>query len=96
MFGYALTLGLDPPMLGWAWQLTQLLELNPGPRPFPDSPDIVPFTESVWMKRANPFWKYSVSSELNPAIGCPAPTATPRGPGSRAVVGLAVGCGYCS
>jgi hypothetical protein len=48
MLGYALTLGLDPPAPGWAWQLTQLLELNPGPSPLPGSFERLPSTESVW------------------------------------------------
>ena len=58
MFGYAVVLGLEPPAEGCAWQLWQLVELNPGPSPVPGSPGIVPLTESVWLNRASPFRKY--------------------------------------
>src|SRR6478672_8608893 len=39
--------GLLPPTAGSAWHCAQLLPLNPGPRPFPSSPAIVPLTEST-------------------------------------------------
>src|SRR5882724_1580640 len=38
-------LGLEPPLLGCAWHMAQLLPLNVGPRPEPDS--IPPDTEST-------------------------------------------------
>ena len=53
-WGYSFKPGLDPPGPGCAWQLPQLFELKPGPRPASGSPARVPPTESIARKRTIP------------------------------------------
>src|SRR5947209_2977523 len=73
-----LVFGLEPPTAGEAWQLAQLLESKPGPRPK------VLGTLLISLKIPLNPEKSVVWFAVMPAIVPPAPTAPARTPGSTA------------
>src|SRR6516225_4790039 len=73
--------GLDPPILGCAWQERHWLELKRGPRPLFEPP----CTTSISANLPCPSWKNVVSSAVRPFNGPPAAGGPPRTPGSTGV-----------
>ena len=82
MKGNAEVLGLVPPTLGCEWHDPQELLLNVGPSPpLPGEGRVTPSTSVNW---AMAVWKNRIWSPVRLAMGWPAPTVPPRGPGSTA------------